>query len=201
MSMNKKQLQTEQTKKKLADASRALFVQKGYKATSIEDIVAATGSSKGNIYYHFKSKEGLFLYLIDEWDREWEENWAAKEHLYHTSTEKIYGLAEQLILDDMNHPLTKAADEFFTGEKKENDIEERIALMFERHIQFNKQLVEQGIESGEFKADNVDHLALILESTIIGLSQLSRGMEPEQALALYRQAASVYLYGIAKDKD
>ncbi|OVE53228.1 TetR family transcriptional regulator, partial [Chryseobacterium mucoviscidosis] len=83
-----------------------------------------------------------------EWDREWEENWAAKEHLYHTSTEKIYGLAEQLILDDMNHPLTKAADEFFTGEKKENDIEERIALMFERHIQFNKQLVEQGIESG-----------------------------------------------------
>lgn len=200
MSMNKKQIQTEQTKKKLADASRALFVQKGYKATSIEDIVAATGSSKGNIYYHFKSKEGLFLYLIDEWDREWEENWAAKEHLYHTSTEKIYGLAEQLILDDMNHPLTKAADEFFTGEKKENDIEERIALMFERHIQFNKQLVEQGIESGEFKADNADNLALILESTIIGLSQLSRGMEPEQALALYRQAASVFLYGIAKDK-
>jgi|GEM_PF-165272 len=200
MSMNKKQIQTEQTKKKLADASRALFVQKGYKATSIEDIVAATGSSKGNIYYHFKSKEGLFLYLIDEWDREWEENWAAKEHLYHTSTEKIYGLAEQLILDDMNHPLTKAADEFFTGEKKENDIEERIALMFERHIQFNKQLVEQGIESGEFKADNADNLALILESTIIGLSQLSRGMEPEQALALYRQAASVFLYGIAKNK-
>lgn len=118
MSLNKKRLQSEQTKKKLADASKALFVQKGYKATSIEDIVAATGSSKGNIYYHFKSKEGLFLYLIDEWDREWEASWKSKVHLYHTSTEKIYGLAEQLIMDDINHPLTKAADEFFTGEKK-----------------------------------------------------------------------------------
>ncbi|MBE7681424.1 MULTISPECIES: TetR/AcrR family transcriptional regulator [Paenibacillus] len=198
--MNKKQLQTEQTKKKLADASRALFVQKGYKATSIEDIVAATGSSKGNIYYHFKSKEGLFLYLIDEWDREWEENWASKEHLYKTSTEKIHGLMEQLVLDDMNHPLTKAADEFFTGEKKENDIEERIALMFERHIQFNRQLVQQGIENGEFKEDNVDHLALILESAIIGLSQLSRGMKSEEAVALYRQAANVFLYGISITK-
>ncbi|MEO2205488.1 TetR family transcriptional regulator C-terminal domain-containing protein [Paenibacillus pabuli] len=198
--MNKKQLQTEQTKKKLADASRALFVQKGYKATSIEDIVAATGSSKGNIYYHFKSKEGLFLYLIDEWDREWEENWASKEHLYKTSTEKVHGLMEQLVLDDMNHPLTKAADEFFTGEKKENDIEERIALMFERHIQFNRQLVQQGIENGEFKEDNVDHLALILESTIIGLSQLSRGMKPEEAVALYRQAANVFLHGISISK-
>ncbi|PAD29530.1 MULTISPECIES: TetR/AcrR family transcriptional regulator [Paenibacillus] len=198
--MNKKQLQTEQTKKKLADASRALFVQKGYKATSIEDIVAATGSSKGNIYYHFKSKEGLFLYLIDEWDREWEENWASKEHLYKTSTEKIHGLMEQLVLDDMNHPLTKASDEFFTGEKKENDIEERIALMFERHIQFNRQLVQQGIENGEFKEDNVNHLALILESTIIGLSQLSRGMKPEEAVALYRQAANVFLHGISISK-
>ncbi|WP_416292116.1 TetR/AcrR family transcriptional regulator [Paenibacillus illinoisensis] len=198
--MNKKQLQTEQTKKKLADASRALFVQKGYKATSIEDIVAATGSSKGNIYYHFKSKEGLFLYLIDEWDREWEENWASKEHLYKTSTEKIHGLMEQLVLDDMNHPLTKAADEFFTGEKKENDIEERIALMFERHIQFNRQLIQQGIENGEFKEDNVDHLALILESAIIGLSQLSRGMKSEEAVALYRQAANVFLHGISISK-
>ena len=70
MSLNKKQLQ-EQTKKNLR-MIQSPFVQKGYKATSIEDIVAATGSSKGNIYYHFKSKEGLFLYLIDEWDREWE---------------------------------------------------------------------------------------------------------------------------------
>lgn len=201
MSLNKKQLQSEQTKKKLADASKALFVQKGFKATSIEDIVAATGSSKGNIYYHFKSKEGLFLYLIDEWDREWEASWKSKVHLYHTSTEKIYGLAEQLIMDDINHPLTKAADEFFTGTQKENDIEERIAVLFERHIQFNKQLIQEGIDSGEFNEQNVDHLALILESTIIGLSQMSRKLEPDEALALYRQAAGVFLHGIAKDKQ
>ncbi|MGO4531723.1 TetR/AcrR family transcriptional regulator [Paenibacillus sp. 2TAF8] len=199
--MNKKQLQSEQTKKKLADASKALFVQKGFKATSIEDIVAATGSSKGNIYYHFKSKEGLFLYLIDEWDREWEASWKSKVHLYHTSTEKIHGLAEQLIMDDINHPLTKAADEFFTGTQKENDIEERIAVLFERHIQFNKQLIQEGIDSGEFNEQNVDHLALILESTIIGLSQMSRKLEPDEALALYRQAAGVFLHGIAKDKQ
>lgn len=201
MNMNKKQLQSEQTKKKLADASKALFVQKGYKATSIEDIVAATGSSKGNIYYHFKSKEGLFLYLIDEWDREWEASWSAKEHLYRTSTEKIYGLAEQLIMDDLNHPLTKAADEFFTGEKKENDIQERIAVMFERHIEFNRQLIQEGIDKGEFNQNSVEHLALILESIIIGLSQMSRKLEPEEALALYRQAAGVFLYGIAKHKQ
>ncbi|MDO7906606.1 TetR family transcriptional regulator C-terminal domain-containing protein [Paenibacillus sp. JX-17] len=199
--MNKKQLQTEQTKKKLADASRALFIQKGYKATSIEDIVAATGSSKGNIYYHFKSKEGLFLYLIDEWDREWEENWSSKEPLYQTATEKLYGLAEQLVLDDMNHPLTKAADEFFSGEKKENDIEERIAAMFERHLDFNKRLIEEGIDQGEFKQDEASTLAVVLESLIVGLSQLTRKQSPEEALRLYRHAFQIYLHGIAGPAD
>lgn len=199
-SMNKKQLQTEQTKRKLAEASKALFAQKGYKATSIEDIVSATGSSKGNIYYHFKSKEGLFLYLIDEWNREWEESWAAKVHMYTTCTAKIFGLMEHLVMDDMNHPLTKAADEFFTGEKKANDIEERIDQIMKDHIQFNRNLIREGIESGEFKADNVDHLAIIMESTIIGLSQTSRGLEPEQALALYHQAAEIFLHGISKTK-
>ena len=39
--MNKKKLQSEQTKRKVADAAKALFSQKGYKATSIEEIVEA----------------------------------------------------------------------------------------------------------------------------------------------------------------
>jgi AcrR family transcriptional regulator len=195
--VNKKKLQSEQTKKKVADASRALFVQKGYKATSIEDIVAATGSSKGNIYYHFKSKEGLFLYLIGEWDREWEQKWQEKESLYTTSTEKLYGFAEQMVLDDLNHPLTKAADEFFRNEEKENDIEERISEMVAGHLRFNQQLIQQGIENGEFKHNNVENLAIILESLIIGLSQMSRKSNQEDVLILYNQAIRVFLHGIA----
>lgn len=62
-------------------------------------------------------------------------------------------------------------------------------------------MIQEGIDSGEFNDQNVEHLALILESTIIGLSQMSRKLEPGEALALYRQAASVFLHGIAKDKQ
>lgn len=73
--------------------------------------------------------------------------------------------------------------------------------MFERHIEFNRQLIQEGIDKGEFNQNSVEHLALILESIIIGLSQMSRKLEPEEALALYRQAAGVFLYGIAKHKQ
>lgn len=196
--MNKKKQQSEQTKKKVADASRALFVQKGYKATSIEDIVKATGCSAGNIYYHFKSKEGLFLHLIEEWNREWEETWLAKEPLYPTTIDKLYGMAEHLTLDQLNHPLTKAVDEFFNNSEKASDVEGRIDEMVKGYLNFNQQLLQRGIDNGEFEITNVIGLSIILDSLLFGLSQHSRRMEREEALAAYRLAIDVFLHGIAK---
>lgn len=195
--MNKKQIQSEQTRKKIADAARHLFVQKGYKATSIEEITAATGSSKGNLYYHFKSKEGLFLYLLDEWDREWIAKWREKEHLYTTATEKMCGFAEQMVREDLNHPLTKAADEFFIGNDKTCEVEERLAEMVAEHLSFNRTLIQQGIDSGEFREHDTQGLALVLEALVIGLSQVSRRANLTQALKTYRLAIQVFLNGIA----
>ncbi|WP_042166391.1 TetR/AcrR family transcriptional regulator [Paenibacillus gorillae] len=197
--MNKKQLQSEQTKKRVADAARALFVNKGYKATSIEDIVEATGSSKGNIYYHFKSKEGLFLYLLDEWERDWEQSWLQRESKYSTTVEKLYGFAEQLVLEDLNHPLTKAADEFFNNnEEKANDVEERIDELVSGHLKFNQKLLQQGIDSGEFRDIDVEKLAVVLEGLILGLGQMLRKKKSDDAIAIYRTAIEMLLVGIVK---
>lgn len=199
--MNQKQLQSEQTKRKIADAAHALFVQKGYKATSIEDIVAATGSSKGNIYYHFKSKEGLFLHLLEEWDREWELNWKQNEHLYKTTTEKLYAVAEQLAADDLNHPLTKAADEFFHNEEKTSEVESRMAEMKVKHLAFNQNLLQEGIDRGEFMPGDAERLAAVLEAILLGANQLSRRLNPEKTTLLYRDAVTVFLNGVATDKQ
>lgn len=173
-----------------------LFAQKGYKATSIEDIIAATGTSKGNLYYHFKSKEGLFLYLLDEWDREWEEKWETGESQFKTSSEKLFGLAELLVHDDLNHPLTKAADEFF-NEEKTSEIEERITGMVDRHLEWNRRLIQEGIDRGEYRAEQAGEYAVVLESLLFGLSHMSRNREPEAVLELYHQAMKVFLYGIS----
>ncbi|GIP60421.1 TetR/AcrR family transcriptional regulator [Paenibacillus sp. FSL W8-0186] len=196
--MNKKKRQSEQTKKKMADAARALFVQKGYKATSIEDIVKATGCSAGNIYYHFKNKEGLFLYLIDEWNLEWEETWLAKEPLYLTTIDKLHGMAEHLALDQLNHPLTRAADEFYNNSEKASDVEERINEIVKGYLIFNQQLLQKGIDNGEFKNTNVEGLAIILDSLLLGLSQHARNMDRQETLEAYQLAMDVFLHGIAK---
>lgn len=49
--------------------SRRLFTVQGFQNTSISQVIAATGVKKGNLYYHFPSKEALGLaVLIDARD-------------------------------------------------------------------------------------------------------------------------------------
>lgn len=196
--MNKKQQQSNQTKKRILDASKELFTKKGYAATSIEEISDITGFSKGNIYYHFKSKEGLFLDMLDEWEVDWADKWEIKKQKYTTSIEKLYGLAEHLVEDDFNHPLTNVADEFYTTEKSNSEVHERLQKSFNERIQFCQQLLLDGMNSDEFKQHDSLIMAKILDGMVIGLSSTCRDLELKETLMLYKQAIDVFLYGIAQ---
>ncbi|MFR2534737.1 MAG: TetR/AcrR family transcriptional regulator [Clostridia bacterium] len=54
------------TKRKIFETSMRLFAEKGYDATSIEEITATVGVAKGTLYYHFSSKEEIFKFLVEE---------------------------------------------------------------------------------------------------------------------------------------
>lgn len=51
-------------KSELLDCAEALFFSKGYEATTVADIIARAGVSKGGFYHHFLSKEDLLDALI-----------------------------------------------------------------------------------------------------------------------------------------
>ena len=50
----------------LTAAALALFTEKGFAATRLEDIAARAGVSKGTLYLYFDSKEALFEAVIRE---------------------------------------------------------------------------------------------------------------------------------------
>ena len=54
----------------LLDAAMDLFAEQGYGTTSIPDICARAGLTKGAFYSNFPNKEALFLALLDRsWER------------------------------------------------------------------------------------------------------------------------------------
>ncbi len=58
-------MQPRQRKNQILDAAEHLFTTKGFQATTIEDILAATGIAKGTLYYHFSGKEEILTAIID----------------------------------------------------------------------------------------------------------------------------------------
>ena len=51
-------------KESIIDAATFLFTRKGFNQTRASEISDMTGVAEGTIFYHFKSKEGLFLYIL-----------------------------------------------------------------------------------------------------------------------------------------
>jgi len=54
------------TRKQIVDAADALFYAQGYGQTSFADIAAAVKISRGNFYYHFKTKDEILDAVIDK---------------------------------------------------------------------------------------------------------------------------------------
>jgi AcrR family transcriptional regulator len=58
--------QREASLEKLLSAARHLFVSKGYASTTLEEIAAAVGMTKGSVYFYFGSKEAVLLELLNQ---------------------------------------------------------------------------------------------------------------------------------------
>jgi AcrR family transcriptional regulator len=58
------------TRKELIAAARRLFVEHGYEATSVQDVLEETGVSRGALYHHFAGKEELFTAVLEQAEAE-----------------------------------------------------------------------------------------------------------------------------------
>lgn len=61
------------TKSRIIKAAWNLFYKNGYDNTTVEDIIAASKTSKGTFYHYFKGKEALLNSLSDLFDQKYEE--------------------------------------------------------------------------------------------------------------------------------
>jgi AcrR family transcriptional regulator len=60
-----RRLTAEQRRKQLFAVAIELFAQRGYRATTMDDIAEAAGVTKPLLYQHFSSKRALYLELVD----------------------------------------------------------------------------------------------------------------------------------------
>jgi AcrR family transcriptional regulator len=61
---------SEETRKALVSAARALFAERGYAGVGTEEIVRAARLTRGALYHHFDGKQGLFRAVYEDVERD-----------------------------------------------------------------------------------------------------------------------------------
>ena len=64
---------TRNTRGKIIDVAWQLFYRQGYDDTTVEEIIEASGTSRGSFYHYFQGKDALLSTLADVFDRKYEE--------------------------------------------------------------------------------------------------------------------------------
>ena len=64
--LSKQQQKSKETKEKIFQAAKKILQKKGYEELSIKNICEEAGVSNGSFYHHFKTKDDLLSYYIEE---------------------------------------------------------------------------------------------------------------------------------------
>jgi AcrR family transcriptional regulator len=82
-------LPAEQRRRQLLDVACRVFAERGFHATSMEDVATRAGVTKPVLYQHFPSKRALFVELLDELGHELLRELAVATSAAHTGRERV----------------------------------------------------------------------------------------------------------------
>lgn len=151
------------TKRKIFETSMKLFAEKGYEATSIEEITATVGVAKGTLYYHFSSKEEIFNFLVEEGIKLLQNSVDIKTAKFNSYIDKIKAivLIQIKIVMKYENLITILLSQFWGNEQRNQFCKEQIS----QYISKIEDVVQKGIDNGEVKQGE----AKIIASEIYGL--------------------------------
>lgn len=182
----------------ILDQALELFVQKGYAATSMEDIVKHTGVSKGSIYYHFSSKDDLFVSMVEKINREWVEEWAEIRRQFPDVQSRLMG-ASMHFVNSFQSPLTKVAEEFSMNiQDGYQEVRERLIEISMVQIEVFTEIFREGMEQQIFSKADPGRLAVLFTSMLSGLTVYPQVFREEEMERHTQEAVDVLLEGIKR---
>jgi len=168
----------EERRAQILEAALQCFAERGYHATKMDDLVAASGLSKGSLYWHFRSKQDVFLALFDAFVERFFADWDSALAVDEPTLELLRRVAEVGIENlGSQRPLLQAWAEFFTHPAAR----ERFALIYRRSRAKLVDVFERGIARGELRELPVDSMASTLIGVLEGLylqAMVDPGFDP-----------------------
>ena len=180
------QRRKEDRPQEITEAAFAAFAEKGFTATKVEEVARRAGVSKGLLYLYFKTKEELFKAVIqnvvmprvDELTRTLDSSELSAEAFIRGPL-----LAFMMISEAPKHP---DLVEFYW----DNVASRGLAAL--------RQLLDRGVESGEFRDSAVNELpqlfiAPVMMSIVWGIVFADRSLDTDKLIETHVDMILAYI--------
>lgn len=162
----------------VADAAMQVFWQKGYAATSVQDLVEGTGLSRSSLYNTFENKQKLYQEALKRYQAITTAN-IQKLIGNEPVKEQIQQLFLSILDDELKDPQQKGclvANAALELAAHDENVAQQINYNFQRLQQALQNLIMRGQNTGEISEEkNAEALAYFLVNTIQGMRILSKG--------------------------
>jgi TetR/AcrR family transcriptional regulator len=190
----------------LLDAALALFVEKGFAATKVEEVAARAGVSKGTLFLYFQNKEELFKAVVRQNISGHFKEWNSLFDAFEGSSAEMVGICLNSWWNLVGATPASGITKLMMCEA--GNFPEIAAFYQQEVIQPGQTLIrrilQRGVDSGEFRPLDMDYAAysLIAPMIFLILSRHSSGvcvpdpqtLEPEKYIA---SQLAVLLHGLS----
>ncbi len=181
----------------ILDAAMACFAEHGYHESSIDEIAAHTGLSKGAIYYHFAGKRDILIALFEVWSAQLLQRWEALSResdpleALSRDAEAAFASAEDLL------PLSRGAVELLSHAAHDEQMRGRVADLYAASRSHIASLLSDAQRQGLIGEIAPDGVATALMAMFEGLFVM-KAMDPEgvDIAAVWKSGVSAVLAGL-----
>jgi AcrR family transcriptional regulator len=162
------QQRSEETRLRIVEAAIKLFSTYGYNKASVDDICAKAGISKGAFYHHFKSKQALFLALLDGWLQ-------TIDHAIEASKDKTAPETFMQMTEAFPYIFETAGEglpmflEFWLQASRDKKVWEASIAPYRRYHRYFTSLIKKGVQEGSFVEVDPELASRMIVSTAMGL--------------------------------
>lgn len=191
------------TRQIILKAALECFTKYGYINTSMNDIVKYSGISKGGIYWHFKSKEEMFVQLIEEEYEPWLNTVHSALATTSDPIEKLKKYGE-LFYSQIDLPVFKMIPESYWGDVGEH-YRDRLNKCYSKDNELIYAVFTEAIAQNQIRITDAKALTWIYISMLEGLfAELSLewdNKDKDELVKYFEQGIDIFLDGIRVKKD
>ena len=176
----------DKTRRVILDAAFKVIHRHGFQGMRLDEVVEATGLTKGALYHHFPNKRALGYAVVDEIisdmiHRYWSEPLERAERPFQAILDNLTGIEKGLgeDLTVLGCPLNNLAQEMSPLDEGFRERIDRLYFVWEQCL---ADALTRAVEQGELKPDtDIDRLATFIMAAVSGCIGLSKtAQDPEQ---------------------